>query len=87
MPFTWSERQKVAFNTLKDRLSHAPILVLPNFSLSFELEVDASNVGIGSVLLQGGHPIAYFSEKLKGAQLNYSTYDKELYALVRALQI
>ena len=46
VPFTWGEMQEVAFNTLKDRLSHAPILVLPNFSLSFELEVDASNVGI-----------------------------------------
>ena len=62
------------------------LFVLPNFSLSFELEVDASNVGIGAVLLQGSHPIAYFSEKLKGSQLNYSTYDKELYALVKALQ-
>jgi len=42
-------------------------------------------VGIGVVLLQGGHPIAYFSEKLHGATLNYPTYDKKLYALVRAL--
>jgi len=38
------------------------------------------------VLLQGGHPIAYFSEKLHGLALNYPTYDKELHALVRALQ-
>jgi len=36
--------------------------------------------------MQEGHPIAYFSEKLNGVVLNYSTYDKELYALVRALQ-
>ena len=45
----------------------------------------ASGVGVGVVLLQGGHPIAYFSEKLHGATLNYPTYDKELYALVKAL--
>jgi len=38
------------------------------------------------VLLRGGHPIAYFSEKLHGVTLNYPTYEKELYALVRALQ-
>ena len=45
-----------------------------------------SYIGIGVVLLQEGHPIAYFSEKLKGIHLNYSTYDKEIYALVKALQ-
>ena len=67
-------------------LTNALIFVLPDFSKPFELECDASGVGIGVVLLQGGHPIAYFSEKLHGATLNYPTYDKELYALIRALQ-
>ncbi|XP_073138104.1 uncharacterized protein [Henckelia pumila] len=43
-------------------------------------------VGIGSVLTQGGKPVAYFSEKLSGASLNYPTYDKEFYALVRILE-
>jgi hypothetical protein len=45
-----------------------------------------SGIGIGGVLIQGGKPIAFFSEKLHGPTLNYSTYDKELYALVRVLQ-
>jgi len=71
---------------LKEKLTKAPFLALPDFSKTFELKCDAFGVGVGVVLLQGGHPITYFSEKLYGAALNYPTYDKELYALVRALQ-
>ncbi|KAK7379835.1 hypothetical protein VNO78_34255 [Psophocarpus tetragonolobus] len=84
--FKWGKKQEEAFAALKHRLTNAPILSMPNFAKSFEIECDASNVGIGAVLLQDGHPIAYFSQKLSGAALNYSTYDKELYALVRALK-
>lgn len=83
--FSWGKEQEEAFNALKDKLMNAPVLSLPNFSKTFEIECDAYNIGIGAVLLQEGHPIAYFSEKLSGAHANYSTYDKELYALVRAL--
>ncbi|RDY11417.1 Retrovirus-related Pol polyprotein from transposon 17.6, partial [Mucuna pruriens] len=71
---------------LKERLTQALILTFSNFSKSFELECDSSSVGIRVVLLQEGHSIANFSEKLKGAHLNYSTYDQELYAPIRALQ-
>jgi len=84
--FNWGEKQESAFQQLKKKLTNVPILALPNFSKTFELECDTSCVGIGVVLLQGGHTIAYFSEKLNGASLNYPIYDKELYALIRALQ-
>jgi hypothetical protein len=68
---------------LKDKLTHAPLLQLPDFNKTFELECGASGIRLGGVLLQERKLIAYFSEKLSGPILNYSTYDKELYALVR----
>ena len=86
MAFTFGKRQEQAFSLLKEKLTKAPVLALPDFSKTFELKCDASGVGVGVVLLQGGHPIAYFSEKLHGGTLNYPIHDKDLYALVRALQ-
>ena len=85
--FVWGAAQDIAFDELKRCLTVAPCLVLPDFNKQFEIECDASGIGIGGVLMQEGRPIAYFSEKLNGAQLNYPVYDKELYALIRVLEV
>jgi hypothetical protein len=57
-----------------------------DFNKTFELECHASGIGLGGVLLQERKNVAYFSEKLSGPVLNYSTYDKKLYAFVRCLE-
>lgn len=84
--FKWSEKQENTFNLLKSKLISASLLSLPDFNKAFEIKCDASGIGIDIVLMQEKRPIAYFSEKLNGVALNYSTYDKELYALIKALK-
>ncbi|RDY10227.1 Retrovirus-related Pol polyprotein from transposon 17.6, partial [Mucuna pruriens] len=84
--FKWDDVHKKAFNLLKDKLTNVHLLCLPNFDKAFEIECDASGVGIGAALIQESKPIEYLGEKLSGETLNYSTYDKELYFLVRTLQ-
>nr|KYP53290.1 Retrovirus-related Pol polyprotein from transposon 17.6 [Cajanus cajan] len=64
--FLWQEKHNLSFQELKQKLTQAPVLALPDFNKTFELKCDASRIGIGALLLQGGHPIAYFSEKLMG---------------------
>ncbi|XP_060216386.1 uncharacterized protein LOC132643883 isoform X1 [Lycium barbarum] len=85
VPYVWGDAQEKALQELKSMLSSSPLLQLPNFEKAYEIECDASGVGIGGVLMQEGKPLVFFSEKLKGASLNCSTYDKELYVLVRVL--
>ena len=84
--FSWNEAATNAFELIKVKLTTAPLLVLPNFDIPFELHCDASKIGIRVVLSQMSKLVAYFSEKLKSAQLNYSTYDIEFYALVQSLK-
>ncbi|RDX82231.1 Retrovirus-related Pol polyprotein, partial [Mucuna pruriens] len=80
-----------AFQELKSRLTSAPILQAPNWDLPFELMCDASNSALGAVLGQRAgvgqptHVIAYASRTMDPAQQNYTTTEKELLAIVFAL--
>ncbi|CAN6725422.1 unnamed protein product [Malus baccata var. baccata] len=87
--FDFNEECEKAFNHLKEMLTSAPIIVPPNWSLPFELMCDASDYALGAVLGQRKekrpHVIYYASRTLNDAQLNYSTTEKELLAVVFAL--
>ena len=84
--FIWSDDAVKAFELIKHKLSNAPILVFPNFTITFELHFDASKVGIGAILSQQGQPVAYYSETLSGSRTRYNTYDVEFYAIVQAIK-
>lgn len=71
---------------LKKALCSASVLALPQFDKPFVVETDACNQGIGAVLMQEGHPLAFISRHLKGKQLSLSIYEKELLAVVFAIQ-
>ena len=75
-----------AFKALKQAVSNPQVLALPNFSVPFVIECDASGYGLGAILMQESRPLAYHSEALKGRCLHLSTYEKELLALVKVVK-
>lgn len=84
--FVWGKEALVAFKLLKQIMTTPPVLGLPDFSVPFEVECDAAGRGIGAVLMQKRQPIAFFSKALSDGNLTKSVYEKELMALVLAIQ-
>jgi hypothetical protein len=82
----WTKEAEKSFKFLRKKVTGPPILSLPNFDKVFEVDCDASHVGIGVVLNQETRTIAFFSEILNEVRKNYSTYDVEFYPNVKALQ-
>lgn len=87
--FIWSTAEQKAFDTLKTELLLEPILNLPDFAKPFVICTDASNHSLGAILCQEKnnflHPVAYASRKLKGAEIKYSTVEKEALGVVWAV--
>ena len=84
--FKWGVESQQAFEELKRRLTTAPVLALPDFTKQFVIESDASGGGIGAILMQDKRPIAYFSKALGRRNLTKSAYEKEMMAIVLAIQ-
>ena len=75
----------MAFRKLKEAMISPLVLALPNFTQDFVVETDACNTGIGAVLTQRGHPLAYISKALAPKHHGLSVYEKELLAIVHAV--
>jgi transposase InsO family protein len=91
VPFKWTEECQHAFDTLKYRLLHAPVLAHFQYDRETRLETDSSDGVVAGVLNQKAengewHPVGYFSETMLPAECNYPIHDKELLAVVRALR-
>lgn len=83
--FKWHHTAQEAFLQLKEALTQSLVLALPDANKTFIVETDASGYGIGTVLMQEGHPIAFISKALSPRHAAMSVYDKELLAIVQAV--
>ncbi|GJP62245.1 hypothetical protein CLOP_g19329 [Closterium sp. NIES-67] len=89
-PYKWEPKHLEAVEQLKQALTSAPVLILPDPERDYVIEADASDQAVGAVLMQdqgnGLQPIAYLSKKLHGAELNYPIHDKDALAIVIAFK-
>jgi len=88
--FTWETTQKEAFETLKEKLTSSPVLIFPDYTKDFILCTDASDIGLGGILMQERNgtpqPIAYASRLCTAAEKNYSITERETLAVIYCLE-
>jgi hypothetical protein len=85
--FEWLPRREASFQELKKRLTMTPVLTMPDIEKPFSIYCDASDQGLGCVLMQDGHVVAYASRQLRKHEEKYLTHGLELTTLVHALKI
>ena len=85
--FGWNEEAEEAFNKLKQAMTSTPTLTMPDFSDTFIIKTDASGKGIGAVLQQKRKPIAFISRALGVTKKSWSTYAKEMLAIIEAIRM
>ena len=86
VPFIWTSLAEEVFQLLKKALSEAPVLAVPDFNKQFIIETDASEYGVGAVLMQEQHPVAYLSKALGPRNRALSIYEKECLAILLAIE-
>ena len=90
--FKWSSEEKSAFDILRDRITSALILALPDNSRPYRIEADSLDFATGAVLSQENpddgkwHPIAFLSKSLSLVERNYEIHNKEMLAIAQALE-
>jgi hypothetical protein len=85
--FEWTPTCEAIFQELKKRLTTALILVMSDMEKSFSIYCDASGQGLGCVLIQDGHVVAYASRQLRKHEVHYLTHDLELAVVIHTLKI
>jgi hypothetical protein len=85
-PFQWEEELQKVFQLIKQIMSRETLLSFPDFFKPFHIHADASDYQLGSVIMQDGKPLAFYSRKLDNAQRNYTTGAQELLSIVERLQ-
>lgn len=85
VPFVWTDNTEQSFQALKQSLISVRVLALPDFKKPFVVETDACDAGIGVILQQDGHPIAFMSRALSPKHRGLSTYEKEYLVVIAAV--